>query len=83
MKQVDKPAEEVILLFVYDVDNERHIIYSLGVDESGNYYSVEEHEYNIGSAYSFYTDYYILEENEIEEISKKAIERKNSPEHHC
>ena len=64
MRRVGKPNGKVTLLGIYDVDQNNHIVYSLGVDESGKYYSIEEHEYNIGSAYSFATDYYILEDPE-------------------
>ena len=55
-----------------------NIFYSLGVDESGKYYSIEEHEYNIGSAYSIATDYFILEDSEVKELSWKARVRGNS-----
>ena len=53
-------------------------MYSLGVDESGKYYSIEEHEYNIGSAYSVARDYYILEDSETKELSWKVRVRGNS-----
>ena len=78
MRRVEKPTGEVTLLGTYDVDHSNHIVYSLGVDESGKYYSVEEHEYNIGSAYSLYKDYYILEDSEVEELKRKATMRENS-----
>ena len=47
-----------------------NIVYSLGIDESGKYYSIEEHEYNIGSAYSFATEYFILEDSEVKELRR-------------
>jgi len=55
-----------------------NIVYSLGIDESGKYYSIEEHEYNIGSAYSFATEYFILEDSEVKELSWRARVRGNS-----
>ena len=55
-----------------------NIFYSLGVDESGKYYSIEEHEYNIGPAYSVARDYYILEDSETKELSWKVRVRGNS-----
>lgn len=72
MRRVGKPDGKVMLLGTYDVDHNNHIVYSLGVDESGKYYSVEEHEYNIGSAYSVYRDYYILEESEVIDMRQRA-----------
>lgn len=75
MRKVGKPNGKVTLLFCYDVDYDKHIVYSVGVDESGKYYSVEEHEYNIGSAYSVYKDYYLLEDFEIEPLHQKAAAR--------
>lgn len=65
MKRVGKPDGKVTLPGTYDVDHNNHIVYSPGVDESGKYYSVEEHEYNVCSAYSVYRDYYFLEDSEI------------------
>ena len=53
-------------------------MYSLGVDESGKYYSVEEHEYYVGSAYSVYRDYYILEKSEVADLSQRVRVRENS-----
>ena len=78
MRRVGKPNGKVTLLGIYDVDQNNHIVYSLGVDESGKYYSVEEHEYNVGSAYSVYKDYYILEDSETKELSWKVRVRGNS-----
>ena len=52
MKRVGKPSGKVTLLGTYDVDHDNHIVYHLGVDEIGKHYSIEEHEYNVGSAYS-------------------------------
>lgn len=77
MRRVGKLDSKVTILGTYDVDHNEHIVYSVGVDEDGKYYSVEEHEYNIGSAYSFYTDYYILEGSEAEDLIRKAKARKN------
>ena len=77
MKQVGKPDGKVTLLFTYDVDHNDHIVYQVGVDDAGKYYSVEEHEYNIGSAYSVYKDYYILEDHEAEDLIRRAKARKN------
>ncbi len=78
MRRTGKPDGKVTLLGTYDVDYNNHIVYSLGVDKSGKYYSIEEHEYNIGSAYSIATDYYILEDSEVTELSWKARVRANS-----
>ena len=78
MRRVGKPNGKVTLLGTYDVDYNNHIVYSLGVDESGKYYSIEEHEYNIGSAYSVARDYYILEDSETKELSWKVRVRGNS-----
>ena len=78
MKRVGKPDGKVTLLGTYDVDHNNHIVYSLGADESGNHYSVEEHEYNIGSAYSVYRDYYILEKYEIVDLRQRVKVRENS-----
>lgn len=78
MKNKVKPDGKVEILFVYDVDHFNHIVYNVGVDEAGKYYSVEEHEYNIGSAYSVYRDYYLLNEQEVEELRKKAEARKSN-----
>ena len=77
MRRTGKPDGKVTILYIYDVDHNEHIVYSVGVDEAGKYYSVEEHEYNIGSAYSFYKDYYILEDFEAEDLIRKAKARKN------
>lgn len=78
MRKVGEPDGKVTLLGTYDVDHNNHIVYSLGVDESGKYYSVEEHEYNVGSAYSVYRDYYILEDSEVEDLRQRARVRGNS-----
>ena len=78
MRRVEKPTGKVTLLSTYEVDRDNHIVYSLGVDESGKYYSIEEHEYNIGSAYSVYKDYYILEDSEAEELKRKARMREKA-----
>ena len=78
VKRVGKPNGKVTLIGTYDVDHNAHIVYSLGVDESGEYYSVEEHEYNIGSAYSFYREYYILDNNEVIDLRQRAEARKRS-----
>ena len=72
MRRVGKPTGKVTFLSTYEVDHNNHILYSLGVDENGKYYSIEEHEYNIGSAYSVARDYYILEDSEVEELRRKA-----------
>ncbi len=72
MKRVGKPNGKITLLGTYDVDHNNHIVYLLGVGESGEYYSVEEHEYNIGSAYSFYRDFYILEDSEIVDLKQRV-----------
>ncbi|MBQ9042048.1 MAG: hypothetical protein IJ111_04455 [Eggerthellaceae bacterium] len=78
MTKAGTPNGKVSLLFTYDVDCDNHVVYSVGVDESGKYYSVEDHEYNIGSAYDFYTDYYVLDDSEIEGLRRKAKARENS-----
>ena len=80
MKKVGKPNGKVTLLFSYDVDCNKRIVYSVGVDEAGRYYSVEEHEYNVGSAYSVYRDYYILEDSEVEPLHQKAKAREVASE---
>lgn len=72
MRRVGKPNGKVTNLGIYDVDHINHVTYSLGVDESENYYSIEEHEYNIGSAYSVARDYYILEEPEIVDLKQRV-----------
>ena len=78
MRKAGTPDGKVTLLGIYDADINDHIVYSLGVDESGKYYSVEEHEYNIGSAYSFYRDYYILEKYEVADLRHRIEVRENS-----
>ena len=72
MRRVGKPNGKVTLLDTYDADHDKHIVYSVGVDENGQYYSVEEHEYHVGSAYSVYKDYYILEDSKAEDLMRKA-----------
>ena len=72
MRRVGRPNGKVSILCTYDVDQKDHIVYCIGVDESGKYYSVEEHEYYVGSAYSVYKDYYILEDSEAEDLIRKA-----------
>ena len=78
MRRVGRPNGKLTLLFTYDVDHNHHIVYSVGIDEAGSYYSVEEHEYNIGSAYSVAMVYFILEESEAEDLRRKAKARENS-----
>lgn len=78
MKRVGKPVGKVTLLGTYDVDINQHIVYSLVVDESENYYSIEEHEYNIGSAYSFVREYYILEAREVRNLRQRVLVREGS-----
>ena len=75
MRKVGKPDSKVTLLFTYDADHINHIVYSVGRDEKGNCYSVEEHEYNIGSTYSVCRDYYLLEASELEALRLKAKAR--------
>ncbi len=77
MRRVEKPDGKVTILGTYDVDHNNHIVYSLGVDEGGNHYSVEENEYNIGSAYSVATVYYILEKYEIVDLRQRVRVRGN------
>ena len=77
MRRVGKPDGIVTLLGTYHVDHENHIVYSLGVDENGKYYSVEEHEYNVGSAYSVYKNYYVLEDSEIVDLRQRVKVRGN------
>ena len=72
MKRTGKPSGKVTLLGTYDVDHDNHIVYLLGVDEIGKHYSIEEHEYNVGSAYSVYRDYYILEDSEIVDLRQRV-----------
>ena len=76
MRRTGRPDGKVTILYTYDADHNEHIVYSVGADEAGKYYSVEEHEYNIGSAYSVYKDYYILEGSEAEDLIRKAKARK-------
>ena len=78
VKRVGMPDGKVSLLGTYDADHDGHAVYSLGMDENGQYYSVEEHEYNIGSAYSFYTDYYVLEDSETADLKQRVRARGNS-----
>ena len=78
MRRVGKPNGKVTLLGTYDVDHDNHIVYLLGVDEIGKHYSIEEHEYNVGSAYSVYRDYYILEDSEIVDLRQRVRVRGNS-----
>ena len=80
MKKVGKPNGKVKLLFTYSVDCEKRILYSVGVDEEENYYVVEEHEYNIGSAYSVYRDYYQIADYEVEQYHNKASARQRAME---
>ncbi|MCR5105282.1 MAG: hypothetical protein K6B68_12680 [Eubacterium sp.] len=68
-----KPDGKVTIIGTYEVDHNRHIIYSFGEDESGKYYSIEEVEYNIGSAYSFARNYYLLEDFEVEDLRQRAL----------
>ena len=77
MKRVGKPNGKLTLLGTYDVDHNNHIVYFVGVDDIGKYYSVEEHEYHVGSAYSDYKDYYILEDSEAKDLMRKAKVRNN------
>ena len=72
MRRVGKPNGKATLLDTYDADHDKHIVYSVGVDENGQYYSVEEHEYSIGSAYSVASVYFILEDSEAEDLRRKA-----------
>ncbi len=72
MRRVGKPNGKVTLLDTYDIDHKNHIMYSVGVDESGQYYSVEEHEYNIGSAYSVAAVCFILEDSEVKDLRRRA-----------
>ncbi len=44
MKKAGKPNGKATLLGTYAVDHNNRIVYSLGVDESGKYYSAEEHD---------------------------------------
>ena len=78
MRRAGKPIGKVTLLGTYDADHNNHIVYSLGADESGKYYSVEEHEYNVGSAYSVYRDYYILEDSKVADLRQRVRVRENS-----
>jgi hypothetical protein len=72
MRRVGKPNGKVTLLDTYDIDHNNHIVYSVGVDESGQYYSVEEHEYNIGSSYSVAAVCFILEDSEVKDLRRRA-----------
>lgn len=72
MRRVGKPDGTVTLLGTYDIDHNNHLIYFLGVDESGKYYSEEEQKYNIGSACSVYRDYYILEDSGIIDLRQRV-----------
>ena len=72
MRRVGKPNGKVTLLDTYDADHDKHIVYSVGVDENGQYYSVEEHEYIIGSAYSVAAVYFILEDSEVKNLRQRA-----------
>ena len=80
MRKIGKPKGKVKLLFTYNVDCNKRIVYSVGVDEEEKYYIVEEHEYNIGSAYSVYRDYYLIDDSEVEQYHNKAGARERSLE---
>ena len=54
------------------MDHNNHIVYSLGVNENGKNHSVEEHEYNVGSAYTGYRDYFFLEDSEIGDLKQRV-----------
>ena len=75
MKKVGKPNGKVNLLFTYRVDRDNRVVYSVGVDEEEKYYIVEEHEYNVGSAYSVYRDYYLIADYEVEKFHNLAKDR--------
>lgn len=42
MKRTGKPSGKATLLGTYDVDYDNHVVYLLGVDEIGKYYSIYE-----------------------------------------
>ena len=75
-----RPNGKVKLLFCYDADQFNRIVYHVGVDEAGKYYIVEEHEYNIGSAYSVYRDYYLINDQAVEPLRQKAAAREAARE---
>ena len=74
------PDEKVEELFCYETDSEKGYTKSVGVTGSGKYYIVETHEYNVGSAYSHYSDYYPIEPDEVSYYRKVAEGRKKAEE---
>lgn len=41
MRRVGRPNGKVSILCTFDVDQKDHIVYCIGVDDSGKYYSVK------------------------------------------
>ena len=74
------PDEKVEELFCYEVNREDKYTKSIGVTKSGKYYIIEAHEYNVGSGYSYYTNYYPIESDEVGYYQKIAEDRKKIEE---
>ena len=81
MEKPVTPNEKVKILFCYEVNRDDRSTKSVGVTDSGKYYIVETHEYNIGSAYSTYDIYYPIEESEVEYYQKVADGRRKIQEY--
>ena len=74
------PDGKVKELFCFEVNREERYTKGIGVTESGKYYIIESHEYNIGSAYSYYSDYYPIEPDEVSYYQRVAEGRKKAEE---
>ena len=72
------PDEKVKELFCYEANSADHSTKGIGVTESGKYYIVETHEYNVGSAYSCYRNYYSIEPEKVSYYQKIAEARKRT-----
>lgn len=74
------PEEKVKELFCFEVNKEDWYTKWIGVTESGKYYIVETHEYNVGSAYSHYNIYYPIEPDQVEYYQQVANGRRRIEE---
>ena len=74
------PDEKVEELFCYEVNKEDWYTKWIGVTKSGKYYNIETHEYNVGSAYSYYNIYYPIEPDEVSYYEKVAEGRRRIEE---
>ncbi|MBR5349085.1 MAG: GNAT family N-acetyltransferase [Lachnospiraceae bacterium] len=80
MEKSVRPDETVEELFCYEVNKEDMYTKSIGVTGSGKYYVIETHEYNVGSGYSSYSNYYPIEPDEVSYYQKVAEDRKRIEE---